>query len=101
MQLLDDPAERIMCVKCLNMEVSEITNERRDMIVVGTAITKGEDVPARGSIYVYDVIDVVPDPERPELSRKLKLFAKENVRGAVTSISGIGGQGFLINAQGQ
>ncbi|PGH33637.1 cleavage and polyadenylation specificity factor subunit 1 [[Emmonsia] crescens] len=94
-------AERIMCVKCLNLEVSEITHERKDMITVGTALTRGEDIAARGCIYIFEVIEVVPDVDRPETNRKLKLIAKEEVKGAVTSLSGIGGQGFLIAAQGQ
>ncbi|OAX83062.1 hypothetical protein ACJ72_02580 [Emergomyces africanus] len=94
-------AERIMCVKCLNLEVSEITHERKDMITVGTALTRGEDIAARGCIYVFDVIEVVPEVDRPETNRRLKLIAKEEVKGAVTALSGIGGQGFLIAAQGQ
>ncbi|WEW58506.1 mRNA cleavage and polyadenylation factor subunit [Emydomyces testavorans] len=94
-------AERVMCIKSISMEVSEVTNERKDMMVVGTAIVRGEDIAPRGSIYVFEIIDVVPDPDRPETNRKFKLFAKEDVKGAVTALSGIGGQGFLIAAQGQ
>ncbi|KAK2798780.1 mRNA cleavage and polyadenylation factor subunit [Onygenales sp. PD_10] len=94
-------AERVMCIKCLNLEVSEITHERKDMIAVGTAIVRGEDIAARGCIYVFEIIKVVPEEDRPDTNRKLKLFAKEEVKGAVTSLSGIGGQGFLIAAQGQ
>ena len=95
------PAEHVMAVKNINLEVSENTHERKDMIVVGTAIAQGEDIPARGCIYVFEVIKVVPDPEKAESDRKLKLIGKEPVRGAVTALSGIGGQGFLIAAQGQ
>lgn len=85
----------------MNLEVSENTHERKDLIVVGTSITKGEDIPARGCIYVFDVIEVVPEPGRPETGRRLKLVGKESVKGAVTALSGIGGQGFVIVAQGQ
>ncbi|KAI5304637.1 mRNA cleavage and polyadenylation factor subunit [Ascosphaera pollenicola] len=99
--VLEDPAERILCLKCISMEVSEVTGERREMIVAGTAIIKGEDVPTRGCIYVFDVIDVVADPERPWMNRRLKLFAREKVKGAVTSISQVGDQGFILVAQGQ
>jgi cleavage and polyadenylation specificity factor subunit 1 len=94
-------AEHVTAVQNVNMEVSENAHERKDLIVVGTAITKGEDIPSRGCIYVFDVIDVVPDPEKPETGRKLKLIGKETVKGAVTALSGIGGQGFVIVAQGQ
>ena len=47
------------------------------------------------------MIDVVPEPDRPETGRALKLIAKEEVKGAVTALSGIGTQGFLLVAQGQ
>ncbi|KAL2828869.1 CPSF A subunit region-domain-containing protein [Aspergillus pseudoustus] len=96
-----DPAEHILAMKTMSLEVSENTHERRDMVVVGTAITRGEDIPSRGCIYVFEVIKVVPDPEYPETDRKLKLIGKEPVKGAVTALSEIGGQGFLIAAQGQ
>ncbi|CAI7630992.1 unnamed protein product [Penicillium bialowiezense] len=96
-----DPDEQITAVKNVNIEISENTHERKDLIVVGTAIAKGEDMPSRGTIYVFDVINVAPDPERPETGRKLKLIGKESVKGAVTALSGIGGQGFIIVAQGQ
>ncbi|KAJ5577799.1 uncharacterized protein N7459_006763 [Penicillium hispanicum] len=96
-----DSAEHITAVKNINLEVSENTHERRDLIVVGTAIAKGEDIPARGCIYVFDVIVVVPEPGKPETGRKLKLVGKETVKGAVTALSGIGGQGFVVVAQGQ
>lgn len=90
-----------MALKNINLEVSENTHERRDMIVVGTSFARGEDIPSRGCVYVFEVIKVVPDPEKPETDRKLKLMGKELVRGAVTALSGIGGQGFLVVAQGQ
>jgi cleavage and polyadenylation specificity factor subunit 1 len=47
------------------------------------------------------VIDVVPDPERPETGRKLKIMSREVVKGAVTAISPIGTEGCLLIAQGQ
>lgn len=96
-----ESAERAMCVKSLNLEVSEETHERKDLIVVGTAIIKGENVTMRGNIYIFDVVDVVPEPGIPETDLKLKLIAKEEVKGAVTALSQIGSQGFLLAAQGQ
>ncbi|GAB1198226.1 mRNA cleavage and polyadenylation factor subunit [Aspergillus pseudonomiae] len=95
------PAEHVMAVKNMSLEISENTHERKDMIVVGTAFARGEDIASRGCVYVFEVIKVVPDPERPETDRKLRLVGKEPVKGAVTALSEIGGQGFLIVAQGQ
>ncbi|EED16015.1 cleavage and polyadenylation specificity factor subunit A, putative [Talaromyces stipitatus ATCC 10500] len=94
-------AERITAIENINLEISEKTSERKDMIVVGTTFAKGEDIAARGNVYVFDVINVVPDPDEPGTNLKLKLIGEESVRGALTAVSGIGGQGFLIVAQGQ
>lgn len=90
-----------MCMKNINLDISEETHERKDLIVVGTAVTRGEDVVARGTIYVFDVIEVVPDPERSDTGRRLKLVAKEEVKGPVTSLTQVGGQGYFLAAQGQ
>ena len=71
------------------------------MVCVGTTLLRGEDLPAMGRVYVFAIIDVVPEPEHPETGKALKLFAKEEVKGAVTSLSGVGTQGFLLVAMGQ
>ncbi|KAG4415318.1 hypothetical protein IFR04_011522 [Cadophora malorum] len=97
-----DPFEIIMCTKTLNLEVSEITNERKQCIVVGTGISKGEDLAIKGRIHVFDVVSVVPEQDRPETNRRLKLIAREEIaRGAITCISEIGTQGFMLVSQGQ
>ncbi|SLM34071.1 Cleavage/polyadenylation specificity factor, A subunit, C-terminal [Lasallia pustulata] len=96
-----DPAEAVMCIKTMRLEMSEHTHERRELIAVGTALIRGEDLPSQGRIYIFDIIHVVPEPDRPETDRKLKLIAKEEVKGAVTALSEIGTQGFLLAAQGQ
>jgi cleavage and polyadenylation specificity factor subunit 1 len=91
-----------MCVETLNLEISETTNERRQLVTVGTAITKGEDLATRGRVYVYDIVNVIPEPNRPETNKKLKEIAREDIaRGAVTAVSEIGTQGFMLVAQGQ
>ncbi|KAI6350634.1 hypothetical protein MCOR25_010522 [Pyricularia grisea] len=94
--------EVAMCIRSLNLEVSQSTNERRQLITVGTAMCKGEDLPVRGGIYVFDLASVVPQKGRPETDKKLKQVAKEEIpRGAVTSLSEIGTQGLMMVAQGQ
>lgn len=94
--------EVAMCMKTLLLEVSEETKERRMLFAVGTAILRGEDLPVRGRILVFDVVHVIPQPDRPETDRKLKLIAKEEIpRGAVTSLCEVGTQGLMLVAQGQ
>jgi len=96
-----DPYEVVLCMKTIDLEVSEVTHKRQQLIVVGTAILQGEDLPASGTIHVLDVISVVPEPGRPETGMRFKPIAREEVKGAVTALSSIGSQGFLLAAQGQ
>lgn len=97
-----EPHEVAMCTKTLLLEVSEDSHERKPLITIGTAISNGEDLAVRGCVRVYDIVTVVPELGRPETNKKLKLVAKEDIpRGAVTGLSEIGTQGFMIVAQGQ
>lgn len=96
-----DPYEEVLCIKVMSLEISEYTHERRSLIVVGTAILRGDDLTAQGRIYVFDIIEVVPEPGHPETGYKLKQLAKEEVKGAVTALSEVGTEGFLLAAQGQ
>ena len=97
-----EQCESIECMKTLHLEVSEETKERRMLVAVGTALSKGEDLPTRGRIQVFDIVTVIPEPGRPETNRRLKLIAKEEIpRGGVTALSEIGSQGLMLIAQGQ
>lgn len=96
-----DQYETVLCISTVSLEISENTHERQDMICVGTALLRGEDIPTMGRIYIFSVIDVVPEPELPETGKALKLVAKEEVRGAVTALGPVGTQGFLLVAMGQ
>jgi len=97
-----EPCEDILCMKSLELEVSEMTKQRKMLVVVGTGINKGQDLPIRGRIHVYDVAIVIPEAGRPETNKRLKQIAKEEIpRGAVTAVSEIGTQGLMLVAQGQ
>ncbi|ORY15081.1 Cleavage/polyadenylation specificity factor, A subunit, partial [Clohesyomyces aquaticus] len=96
-----EPQEEILCVKTLNLEISETTHERKHLIAVGTANTRGEDLATKGCIRIFEVITVVPEPGRPETDKKLRLIVKDEVKGAVSAVAELGTQGFLIMAQGQ
>jgi hypothetical protein len=96
-----DTGEQVLSMKAVNLETSETTHQRKTFLAAGTVMIKGEDLAARGNILVLDVIDVVPEPDRPETNRKLKVYASEEVKGAVTALSEIGAQGFLLVTHGQ
>ncbi|OAQ62791.1 protein CFT1 [Pochonia chlamydosporia 170] len=97
-----EPCESIESMKTLHLEVSEETKERKMLVAVGTALSKGEDLPTRGRVQVFDIVTVIPQPGRPETNRRLKLVAKEEIpRGGVTALSEVGAQGLMLVAQGQ
>lgn len=96
-----EPGETVLCMTSASLCISELHRERKELICVGTTFIKGEDVPNMGRILLFEVIPVVPDPEMPMRRWGLKLIAKDEVRGAVTAVSSIGTQGFLMHTQGQ
>ena len=96
-----DPAEVVLTMKIIELEVSEHTRVRKPLLCIGTAIMHGEDLATKGNVYIFEVNTVVPEPGRPETGSKFKLIVKEEVRGAVTALTEIGDEGFLLHAQGQ
>ncbi|TWU76228.1 mRNA cleavage and polyadenylation factor subunit [Metarhizium rileyi] len=97
-----EASESVESMKTLHLEVSEETKERRMLVAVGTALSKGEDLPTRGRVQVFDIVTVIPEPGRPETNKRLKLMAKEEIpRGGVTALSEVGAQGLMLVAQGQ
>lgn len=97
-----EPCETIESMKALHLEISEETRERRMLIAVGSAISRGEDFPTKGRIQVLDIVAVIPEPGHPETNRRLKAVAREDIpRGGVTALSEIGTQGLMLVAQGQ
>lgn len=97
-----EPTETVLCIKTMSLATSEHNPQKRqELVVVGTTLLRGEDLPSQGRLYVFDIIDVVPEPDRPATGHKLKLITKEEVKGAVTALSEIGQEGFLLATQGQ
>jgi cleavage and polyadenylation specificity factor subunit 1 len=96
-----DAQEVVLCIKTLELEVSETSHQRKELIAVGTAVVHGEDLATKGVIRIFELINVVPEPGLPHTGRRLKLLCREEVKGAVSAVSGLGTQGFLIMAQGQ
>lgn len=97
-----DECETVETMRTLHLEVSEETRERRMLVVVGSAASRGEDLPTKGRIRVLDVVAVIPEPGHPETNRRLKPVAHEDLpRGGVTALAEIGSQGLMLATQGQ
>lgn len=72
---------------------------KKEMVLVGTGKYRMEDLASNGSYRLLEIIDIIPEPGRPETNHKFKEITQEDTKGAVTAICDVSGR-FLI-AQGQ
>jgi cleavage and polyadenylation specificity factor subunit 1 len=86
--------ERVLALDYVTLENHASSTGYKSYIAVGTAMALGEDIAVKGSIYMFEVITVVPDPTDPQTNHKLKLVYREEVKGAVTCIGCM--KGFLV-----
>ncbi|KAG0253424.1 Cleavage and polyadenylation specificity factor subunit 1 [Actinomortierella ambigua] len=90
--------EHVTSMECVSLESSQDASGRKKFIAVGTSYVKGEDSTMRGTIYIFDIIEVVPEPDNPQTDHKLKLLHSEDVKGAVTALAAL--TGYLLTCVG-
>ncbi|PKC68294.1 hypothetical protein RhiirA1_457369 [Rhizophagus irregularis] len=90
--------EQILCIKCVNLQTKSTSSGRKSFIAVGTGFFRGEDVGMRGNVYVFEIIEVVPEPDNPQTNHKYKLLCHEEVKGSVTAICDV--KGYLLTCVG-
>ncbi|KAG2735725.1 hypothetical protein G9P44_001939 [Scheffersomyces stipitis] len=91
-----------MTVKSMILDVGSSTKKfkhKKEFIVIGSGKYRMEDLSANGSFRIYEIIDIIPEPDRPETNHKFKEVFKEDTKGAVTSVCEVSGR-FLVS-QGQ
>ncbi|KAJ7130141.1 CPSF A subunit region-domain-containing protein [Mycena epipterygia] len=92
--------EFITAVSCVTLETSSTESGNKDFIAVGTTINRGEDLAAKGSTYVFEIVEVVPDPAlAPKRWYKLRLRFRDDAKGPVTALCGF--NGYLVSSMGQ
>lgn len=91
-----------LSVKSMKLDVGT-TNKKlkfnKEYIVIGTGKYRMEDLVSQGSFKIFEVIDIIPEPGKPETNHKFKLLFQEDSRGAVTAITEVSGR--LLATQGQ
>lgn len=92
--------EAVTSMKVMTLEASELSHEQKTMVVIGSAQLRGEDMPAKGALTVFELRDVVPEPDDPESGVQLHVVSREEPRGAVTAVESYLG-GLIGTAQGQ
>ncbi|KAF9903816.1 Cleavage and polyadenylation specificity factor subunit 1 [Linnemannia zychae] len=90
--------EIVTSMETVSLESTQDASGRKKFMAVGTSFIKGEDSTMRGTIYIFDIIDVVPEPDNPQTDHKLKLLYSEEVKGAVTAMAAL--SGYLLTCVG-
>lgn len=91
-----------LLIKSVVLDVGSETRRfksKKELLLIGTGRLRMEDLACNGSYMIYEIIDIIPEPGKPETNRKFKEFIQESIKGAVTAVCDISGR-FLV-AQGQ
>ncbi|KAG8854213.1 mRNA cleavage and polyadenylation factor subunit [Tulasnella sp. 330] len=91
--------EFVNVAESVSLETLSAEKGEKDFIVVGTTIYRGEDLAVKGATYVFEVVEVVPEPGSAKRRNKLKLLCRDEAKGPVTAVCGI--NGYLISSMGQ
>ncbi|KAF8500474.1 CPSF A subunit region-domain-containing protein [Russula emetica] len=92
--------EFVNSLACVSLETLSTESGHKDFIAVGTTINRGEDLAVKGATYVFEIVEVVPEPG-PVMKRsfKLRLRCRDEAKGPVTAVCGI--DGYLVSSMGQ
>ncbi|KAI0259707.1 CPSF A subunit region-domain-containing protein [Gloeopeniophorella convolvens] len=92
--------EFVNSLACVALETLSTESGHKNFIAVGTTINRGEDLAVKGATYVFEIVEVVPDPAF-SMKRifKLRLRCRDEAKGPVTAVCGI--DGYLVSSMGQ
>ncbi|KAJ3119852.1 Cleavage and polyadenylation specificity factor subunit 1 [Nowakowskiella sp. JEL0407] len=91
--------EHIISVESVLLESKQTTSGQKEFLAVGTGIVRGEDLTCRGRILMFDIIEVVPEIDKPQTNHKFKLLFQNEEKGPITALADV--NGYLIAAIGQ
>lgn len=94
-----DEWEHVIAFKNVHLAYEGTRSGFKEYICVGTNYNYSEDITSRGRILLYDIIEVVPEPDAPLTRYKLKEVYTKEQKGPVTAITHV--VGFLVTAVGQ
>ncbi|THH20311.1 hypothetical protein EW146_g1016 [Bondarzewia mesenterica] len=94
------PNEFVNAVDCVTLETQSTDTGHKNYIAVGTTVNRGEDLAVKGATYIFEIVEVVPDPASGlKRSFKLRLRCRDDAKGPVTALCGI--DGYLVSSMGQ
>ncbi|PCH44667.1 hypothetical protein WOLCODRAFT_77692 [Wolfiporia cocos MD-104 SS10] len=92
--------EFVTCLDCVTLESMSSESGSRDFIAVGTTVNRGEDLAVKGAVYIFQIVEVVPDAGTgPKRLYRLKLKCRDDAKGPVTALCGM--NNYLVSSMGQ
>lgn len=83
--------EQILCIQTVDLISTETLTGRKEYVAVGTAFLRSEELSCRGRVLIFEIIDVVPEPNNPQTNHKFKLFCKTDEKAPVTALCAVNG----------
>ncbi|KIP11832.1 hypothetical protein PHLGIDRAFT_98931 [Phlebiopsis gigantea 11061_1 CR5-6] len=92
--------EFVTCVESVTLETLSTETGTKDFVAVSTTINRGEDLAVKGAVYIFEVVEVVPDAAMgPRRWFRLKLHCRDEAKGPVTALCGM--DNYLVSSMGQ
>ncbi|KDQ18770.1 hypothetical protein BOTBODRAFT_28276 [Botryobasidium botryosum FD-172 SS1] len=91
--------EFVNTVESVNLETQSTESGRKSFIAVATTIHRGEDLAVKGAVYVFEIVEVVPEPDSQKRRFKLRLNCRDDAKGPVTALCEM--NGYLVSSMGQ
>ena len=83
--------EHVSSLKLVSLPYEGHSSGFRSYLAASTVNCYNEDVNSRGRILIFDVIETVPEPDKPLTSIKMKTILEKEQKGPVTCLESING----------
>ncbi len=80
--------ETVTALEVVTLDAPSTASGRKQFIAAGTTTFHGEDRTAKGSVYLFEVIEVVSGRYQVGHDYRLKLVCRDDSRAPVTAIAG-------------
>ncbi|KAJ3417096.1 Cleavage and polyadenylation specificity factor subunit 1 [Chytridiales sp. JEL 0842] len=93
-----DDYEQVLTCSAVDLQSKETASGLKLFLAVGTGVFRGEDLATRGRVLIFDIIEVVPEIDKPQTKNKFKHLCTNDEKSPVTAIGSV--NGYLLAAIG-